>query len=77
MTLLQLVIILQTVLIINGQTVLNQLNQFQVIIKPNKCKFGMAEIEFLGHVIDKNSENYFHLELKKSWISPFQKCKSR
>ena len=41
-------------LIKNIETVLQQLNKFQVIVKPSKCKFGMTAIEFLGHVINKD-----------------------
>jgi hypothetical protein len=41
-------------LIENINQVLMRLNDFNVLVKPSKCKFGMTEIEFLGHVINKH-----------------------
>jgi hypothetical protein len=35
--------------------VLTQLNIHNVLVKPSKCKWGMTEIEFLGHIITKET----------------------
>jgi hypothetical protein len=37
------------------QIVLKQLNKHNVLVKPSKCKWGMTEIEFLGHIITKET----------------------
>ena len=41
-------------LILNVKQVLTRLNDYHVLVKPSKCKFGMTEIEFLGHIINEH-----------------------
>ena len=38
--------------LLNTEKVLQRLQDFQVLVKPSKCKWGLPELQFLGHIIN-------------------------
>jgi hypothetical protein len=44
-------------------TVLERLQKFNIILNPQKCRFNMSSVEYVGHVID---EEGLHFSREKS-----------
>jgi hypothetical protein len=51
---------------------MNRLKDENIILSPKKCKFGVGEVEFLGHVIDQNGIRMMRdkLEAIANWPAP-------
>ncbi len=52
--------------------VLQRLKDENIIISPKKCKFGVGEIKFIGHIIDRNGIRMMQdkLEAIAIWPAP-------
>jgi hypothetical protein len=42
----------------NLKKVLSRLNQHKITINPEKCKLGLDEVEYVGHVINANGTTF-------------------
>ena len=42
----------------NVQNVLRRFKEYNIVVKPSKCEFGMKSIEILGHTMDKEGIHF-------------------
>jgi len=49
----------------NVEAVLTRFEEFNISLKPSKCKFGLSEIEYVGHLIDKDGLTFTKEKLAK------------
>jgi hypothetical protein len=52
--------------------VLRRLKDYNLELKPKKCKFHREEVEFLGHIVGKNGVRISETKIKtiKEWATP-------
>jgi hypothetical protein len=50
----------------NLETVLKRLDEFNVTVNPNKCKLGLREVEYVGHVINEDGMTFSPEKLRKA-----------
>ncbi len=55
--------------LVNLEKVLKRLKEFNITVNPDKCKLGLTEVEFVGHVI--NRDGSYMSEKKKGKIVNF------
>jgi hypothetical protein len=51
--------------------VLDRFQEYGVTLNPNKCRFGMEAIEYLGHYIDKDGIHFSQEKLKTVFNCPY------
>jgi hypothetical protein len=49
----------------NLEKIFKALRKYNLTVSPEKCSFGMTEVEFVGHVIDDNGITFSHKKLDK------------
>ena len=49
----------------NLQQIFDRLRQFNITLNPEKCRFGMTEVEYVGHVIDEHGLSFSSAKLDK------------
>lgn len=49
----------------NLRTVLQRLNKFNITVNPDKCQLGLAEVEYVGHTLNKEGKNFTREKLQK------------
>jgi hypothetical protein len=52
-------------MVINLNKVLQRLLDFEITVSPDKCSFGLQEIEFVGHTLDKAGLHFTREKLDK------------
>ena len=52
-------------MVINLNKVLQRLLDFEITVSPDKCSFGLQEIEFVGHTLDKAGLHFTREKLNK------------
>jgi molybdopterin-biosynthesis enzyme MoeA-like protein len=50
-------------LVKNLRKVLERLTKYNITVSPEKCSFGMSEVEFVGHVIDDHGITFSNKKL--------------
>ncbi len=55
--------------LVNLEKVLERLKEFNITVNPDKCKLGLTEVEFVGHVLNKDGS--FMSEKKRGKIVNF------
>ncbi len=56
--------------------VFESFRQFNITLNPKKCYFGLAEVEFVGHVLKTDGICFSTEKRTKSWTSHYQRNKS-
>ena len=49
----------------NLRRVLERLHQFRITVSPDKCSFGLHEIEFVGHTLNAEGLHFTTIKLNK------------
>ena len=52
-------------MVINLETVLRRLNEYRITVSPEKCSFGLEEIEFVGHTLNHEGLHFTRAKLDK------------
>jgi hypothetical protein len=52
-------------MIINLATVLKRLHKYRITVSPEKCSFGLREIEFVGHTLNQEGLHFTRAKLDK------------
>jgi hypothetical protein len=52
-------------MVINLQKVLTRLHEFRITVSPEKCSFGLQEIEFVGHTLNAEGLHFTKAKLDK------------
>jgi hypothetical protein len=62
-------------LINNLEKIFDTLQKHKLTVNPEKCSFGMTEVEFVGHVIDNQGITFSHKKLEKVANMPIPETK--
>jgi hypothetical protein len=52
-------------MVINLKTVLHRLHEYRITVSPEKCSFGLEEIEFVGHTLNHEGLHFTRAKLDK------------
>jgi hypothetical protein len=50
----------------NLRDLLERFRQYNILLNPNKCKFGLSEVEFVGHLIDHQGITFSKKKIEKA-----------